>query len=93
VSKDLFSRTSYKNRSRAAEAALSSEVVICLYKQICIALAIKKVRFCRCAKDAEQKIFTKMAKIAKKNSSTNARNAALGLYGLLNCQKETFSAT
>ena len=57
------------------------------YKQLCIALAIKKVRFCRGAKGVEQKISTKMAKISKEFKDMNAEAADLGLSGLQTCQE------
>jgi hypothetical protein len=62
------------------------------YKQTYIALAIKKVRFCLGAKDAEQKNSAGMKKPKTDSSSINAKNAAFGLFGEATFQKEDFSA-
>jgi len=63
------------------------------YKQTCIALAIKKVRLCRSASDAANKIFTETVKTKKAFKGMNARNANYVLYGQAICKIKDFSAT
>ena len=58
------------------------------YKQTYIALAIKKVRFCLGAKDAEHNISTEMAKTSRAYKGTNVGNVALDSFGQAIYQEE-----
>jgi|TARA_B100000315_G_C14450903_1_gene529067 hypothetical protein len=68
------------------------EVLKC-YKQICIALAIKKVRLHRSANVAVQKIFIETVKTVKESNFTNARNVGFALFGVVTCQTDDSLAT
>lgn len=59
------------------------------YKQTCIALAIKKVRFCQHAKDVEHKTSIEKAKTNKAYKDTNAETVVSDLYGPVIYQGET----
>jgi len=68
-------------------SCLCPERVKC-YKQTCIALAIKKVRLFRSAKNAAARISTEMARTRKVFKGTSVGLAALDLYGQATCREE-----
>ena len=78
-------------RTRAALAAFVRKVKKC-YKQTCIALAIKKVRLFRTARNAAARISMGMERTRKAFKGMNAELAASDLYGQVICQEGGHSA-
>ena len=87
----LFLKKFLDGNKKGRLTACHPEEIKC-YKQACIALAIKKVRFCQYAKDAVQKISTRTARISREFSGISARGAAFALYGQAICREEIILA-